>query len=370
MRTPRELLKMRSKKDLKKMISLSITLAPEEADRFLDYVVDESAFLNGNCQFIRMEKPTKNIRTLGLGSTAILYPDGEFDQAKYRDSWSNDNQQLSTSKVRGCIVIYDDDIEDNVEGDAFADHIMRMVTKEIANELDEAFWIGDTASLSGFSSDDLRCVWDGWRYRLDHSQSGETYENDVTGSCIIMDATNTVTAAAADFDISSSYYISEQDGSAPYAWEHKYAKLIKVLPSKYRKLGLADYRFFNTDSVTMDFIEALTSRATGLGDAAILGQAQIKYGLVPIVDVPLMSNTMEINGSDDQKENHDATNGTLTDCVLTHRNNFVVGIQRDVRIEPERSAADEATYWFYSMRADCLVQNVNAAVLCKRLVEK
>ena len=342
-----------NKQKFLKMVSLpNIELEAEEADRFIDYIVDESV-LKSNARIVRMSKETKNIRALGLGSATFLHPGATFSVSDYKKELSENRIQLTSKKVRGCAVIYDDDLEDNVEGDAFADHVMRMVTAKIANELDEAFWIGDTHGLGGFANTDVRSLWDGWRYIITHSGSGEAYENHVSGAARILDA-------ATDFDLSAvSQAIAAQNTSAPYNWEFKYARMLKTMPSKYRKVGLANLRFFHSDQVSQDYVDALAERSTILGDNAILGKAPLQFGKVSLADCPLMSITLDENGV------HGA--GSYTDCVLTHRSNFIVGIQRNVRIEGQREAADEATYFFYSMRADVTMENVNAVVMTTNL---
>lgn len=62
------------------------------------------------------------------------------------------------------------------------------------------------------------------------------------------------------------------------------------------------------------------------------------------------------------------TGGTYTDILLTPNNNLVIGIQRDIKIESQREAADEATYWFYSMRAVPAIENINACIMTRKLV--
>lgn len=188
---------------------------------------------------------------------------------------------------------------------------------------------------------------------MTHSAPGQAYENSVSGSTAILDA-------ATDFDLSSiSQAIAVQNTSQPYNWEFKYAKMLKNMPSKYKKVGMANLRLFHSDQVSQDYVDALAARSTILGDSAILGKAPLQFGKVALVDCPLMSITLDSNGI------HGA--GNYTDCVLTHRSNFIIGIQRSVRIEGQREAADEATYFFYSMRADVTMENVNAAIMTKNL---
>jgi len=340
----------KSKEQFTKMVALpSTTLSAEEADRFIDYIVDVSR-LKDAARIVRMAKPTKNIRALGLGSTAFLHPGSTFSASDYKKTLADNKIELTSKKVRGAVVIYDDDLEDNIEGDAFADHVMRMVTKQIANELEEAFWIGDTHSLSSFASTDIRSLFDGWRYRITHSASGETYENDVSGSAVLLDATS-------DFDIAGA--IAAQNSSIPYNWEFKYSDALRNLDAKYKQVGMANLRFLQSDQVSQDYVDALAARSTVLGDNAIIGGGALQFGRVPITDVPLMSTTLDGSGI------HGGA--SYTDSLLTPKGNLIVGIQRDIKIEGSREAADEATYFFYSLRADVAIENINACVLIQKL---
>lgn len=348
---------LRKKERIKKaLIAIpSMTLYPEEADVFLDYVIDESVLKN-NCRIVKMSKNEKNIRAIGLGSGRFLKPAAGFGTSDYKKEFSSNLITLSTKKARGCVVIYDDDLEDlDVETDQqFTDHILRMVAAQIATELEEAAWISDTHALGGFAANDIRSMWDGWRYVITHSALGETYYNDVSGGANLLDAT-------ADFSIAGK--IVEQAGAAPYNWEFKYSKALRTMPSKYKKKGgLAALRFFHNDNVEQDYIDALTSRATGLGDVTIQGGAvgeNYKYGKVNLVSVPQMNIDLNAAGK--------AGAGNYTDTMLTHWQNLIMGLQREVKIETERQAADEANFFFYSLRSDFTIENVNAIVLIHKL---
>lgn len=408
--------KMLSKKEqIEKMISLpAIVLEAEEADRFIDYVVDESVLKN-NARVVKMKKQTKNVRALGIGTGRFLKPAATFSSSDYLKTLTENKIALTTKKLRGCVAIYDDDLEDNIEADGFADHVMRMVANRIGNELEEIFWVGDTAGISGFAADDARSLFDGWRYRIKYSQAASGYlsgfYNTVSGRATLMTAVNetdwagttaksqgdivepttpnglvyictvagttggseptwptilggtvtdgTVTWRAHAYDCTLAGKIAEQNSSAPYNWEFKYGNMLKKLPSKYKKVGLANLRFWQSDQLVQDYVDALAARATILGDKAILGEGPTKYGQVPIVPCPLMPVTMSAGGV--------LGGGTYGDTLLTPAQNLIIGIQRSLKIESQRSAADEATYWFYSMRADNAIENVNACVLMEKL---
>lgn len=413
MKTNKQLLS--KKEQIEKMVSLpAIVLEAEEADRFIDYIVDQSVLKN-NARVEKMQKETKNIRALGLGDSRFLYPGTTFSSSDYLKTLTEHKIPLVSKKLRGCVAIYDDDLEDNIEADGFTDHVMRMVSARIANELEEIFWIGDTAGIGGFAGTDARSLFDGWRYRLTHSQVLVGYlsghYNKVSGRATLMTARdetnwgtsavkaqgaivepttpngfvyiatnagtthgsteptwpvilgvtvvdNNITWRCHAYDCALAGKIAEQDGTSKN-WEFKYGNMLKKLPSVYKGIGLKNLRFFHSDQLAQDYVDALSARSTILGDKAILGESPLQYGQVPIVTCPKLPVTMSASGV--------VGGGVYADCLLTVQNNLIVGIQRNIKIESERKASDEATYWFYSMRADNAIENVNACVLLEKL---
>ncbi len=345
--TNKELLN--KQKFLKAMKALpDIDLLPEEADRFIDYVIDESVWKD-NARIVKMAKNEKNIRYLGFGTGRFLKPADQFSVADYKKEFYSGKLTLTSKQVRGCVEIFDDDLEDNIEGQKFADHLMRIIAKKVANELDEAYYV----SNSGFAATDIRSLWEGFRYILLHYSPAATDTADQYPL-----AANKLNAnSASDFDLVGK--IVEQNSSEPYNWEFKFAKMLSTLPSKYKIGGLANLRFFSNDIIINDYIEALSARSTILGDNAILGKGPMQYGKVPIIPVSLMptdyaagATGLEAFGSSD-----------YTDVILTHRDNFVIGLQRELKLESQRVPEDAAQRVFYSMRVDFKIENPEAAVI-------
>lgn len=352
-----------------KMVALpSITLAAEEADKFIEAVWDLSRMKN-NARLVKMKNQTKNVRSIGFGSGRILVPGDEFDQSKYKKQFAQNKIELSSKEFRAGVLIKDSDLEDINVGNAaqFKSTILSMCRKQIARELDEIYWIGDTHSLSGFADDDARSEVDGWRYQFDNCQTDEAYVNDVTGSCIILDASNTVTAKAADYTLSVTDGIAEQASGVPYNWEFKWTAMLKYLPPEYKLDGLKNLRFFANDQLIDNYTEALMNRSTPLGDAILTGKGTLHFGVVPVVPCPLMPVTMAIKDAGQHEFLDSDTPGDLTDLLLTHEKNLIVGIQKEIQLEVERSAADRGNYFFFTIRTDAKIEDVHAAVLLKRL---
>jgi len=355
------------KKKLEKfnLIALpTVNLLGEEADHFLDCIVDQSV-MKHYARIVRMTKPTKYLRHIGFGAGQFLYPGGEFDEAKYKKQWTHNRITLTTHKVRGCVAVFDDDLEEGIEGAKFKKHLMDIIGKQIANELEYAFWMGDTVGYQGnnggtaWCPTDIESLWDGWRYQITHGElSTQAYYNAVCGGSHIKRACET--GSGAEWDLPGM--IAEQNSAAPYNWEFKYHMMLKNMPAKYKTQGLGNMVFLNSDLVTQDYIGALSARATALGDAVFTGQMTPQYGRVPIVDVPLMPGNL---GNDLLAPDYHGIIGIgdYTDVLLIPKNNLIVGMQKDIKIEPQRSAADEATYYFYTMKVALAIENVNACVL-------
>jgi len=269
-----------SKKEFIKATSLvampDISLDPEEADKFIDYIVDQS-FWNKNARIIKMAKNEKNIRFSGYDTTKrFLKPASTFASSDYVKTFTEGKMTLSSKKLRGAVVIYDSDLEDNIEGQAFADHLMRIIATRVANELDEIYYVSNT---SGYTATDARGEFNGFRYHLLHGDPSDS--GTLPNAATELDASSTG-------DFTNVGKIAVQSTGAPYQWEFKFAKMLSSLPSKYKVKGLGNLRFYCNDIVASDYIEALSQRGTVMGDNAILGKTPLNFGTIPIATIPLL----------------------------------------------------------------------------------
>jgi len=357
---------------VKSTVSLpNIALEAEEADAFIDVIVDESVLWQ-NANFIRMEKNEKNLRHLGIDDR-ILFAGATIQQADYVTELTENLIQLQAKLLRGIIPIKDEDLEDLPEGPGYFDHVMDMAARKISNELEEVALLGDTSAASGFGARDARKQMDGWFRQLDNSQStgSETYENTVTGSAVMLDASNTINGGnygdhTGDFQLPGN--IAEQDDTSAL-WEFKFNAMLRDLPTKYlKKFTLSELRFYIAPKVEAVYIAALGARATTLGDQAILGNQAMTYGRVPIVATPSIPLTMEATIGNITKDNFDETNGTYSFGIYTPPKNLAAGMQRNINVELQRDAINGQTYIVYTIRFDAKVEDVAAAVLLKRLI--
>lgn len=347
-----------------------ITLLPEEADKFIDYIVDQS-FWKDNARIVKMEKVEKNLRYLGFkAGTRFLKPANKFASSDYLKEFAQGKVTLTAKKVRGAVVIYDDDLEEGIEGQAFADHLMKIIAKKVANEIDEASY----CSHEGFADTDVRSLWKGFRYKLLYGQAKtETTGEDIPGAATILDASNTLSGHSNDFTVPGkiAQRVKVDDTTYTGDWEFKFSKMLAVLPSKYKLLGLKNLRFFCNDIIPNDYAEALATRATILGDKALLGENDLPFRTVPIASVPLMPITYQKVGAAGSTLGQEAYEGdgadVYADVILTPKNNFIIGIQKELTLESKRAPEDQAQYVFYNLKIDIAVENPEAAVILVNL---
>lgn len=354
-----------------------IQLQAKEAEQFIEYMWDESVMKN-YARKVTMDRPQEEIRGIGFGEGRFFVPANEFNESKYKKQWAQNKIRLQTHELLGAFPIYDKDVEDirQIENEAsFKNKLMSMVQKKMANELEEIGYMGDAHGLNGFCADDARSVTDGWRYIINHSGANQTYYNNVTGSAHIKEACLCQSGAScpsgqADPDAHFNFpgLIVETDPQPPYHMEVKYHKMLKNMPAKYKaQNGLSNMVFLNSDLVTQDYLEALSQRGTSLGDAVFTGTVPPAYGKVAIIDVPLMPTNL---GQDADLTYGLIGGGEYTDVLLTVKNNLIIGIQRDIRIEPWRYPPDRAWYFFYSIRVAYNIENVDAIVFLRCLTHE
>ena len=348
---------LNSKREFMKSTNLTampnIVLNPEESDKFIDLMIEESYLLN-NIKIERMKMAEKNIRVMNFDTTKrIMKPGSSFNSDSYIKTVKEGKITLSAKLARGCVVIYDSDLEDNIEGEKFAESLMSLISKRVSTELSEALWVANKQS-SGFASDDWRHEFNGFRYDL---------LNFSADSGTIPTAAHELSAASTgDFTVAGN--IAEYSSGENFVLEVKFAKMLATLPNKY-KGDYKNLRYYTSPTILADYTAKLSQRATALGDRALIGKCPESYANIPIVPVSEFPVTYATGSGGTEEYNEGTASGTYKygDCLLTHKDNLVCGIHKKVTLEIERSAADMANYAFFSVRMDAAVFNPDAAVI-------
>lgn len=366
----------------------AVGLAAREADRFIDYVIDQSVLLKA-CRVERMNNATKKIDKINLGDN-ILVPAVAATDPGETTGIGVSQIILRAKEMIAVARISDDTLEDNIEGDAFVDHLMRMVATQVSNDLELAYLFGNSRPTPVTIND----LFDGW---LKQMRTGHVLD------------------AAADQDRFMSF--------------EKLSKAFKTIPNKFKR-NRQMMRYCCSPNLVEDYVQLLVAKNTPGADVAIQGDAPLRYGRIPFAELGLVPENMPVNtgistalaadsavgaqnfkvnavqglnagdsitiGAPDtasfetltiqavgtagaggtgittveQAQYVHQTNDILnqasldgTPLMLTHMLNLIVGIHRDIRVETQRWARLRATDFVLTLRSDTAVENPDACVV-------
>jgi len=375
--------------------SAPASLSKEEADKFIDYVVDQS-FLKSNARVERMNAPTKTIAKVGIGQS-ILKPAKSAVDPGNTVSITTDQLTLETKEIIAIAEISDDTLEDNIEGDAFVDHLMRMIAAQAANELE------------------YMCLY------------GKRIANPNTATHINQLVNGWITSAR-----ERGHKLNARDNSLftdAYIEPSKFSRTFKALPSKYKGNKQA-LRFLLADDIYQDYNDYLGARSVSTADPYLLGVGNLTYSNIKLQTVSLLptdrpvaviggvsttltnaptagANTftvadatgitagmtlaLDLNGGYEEivtvasvNTNTITIEGTLffdhlsgtpvtevtpdgSDILLTDYRNLIFGIQRDIKWETERHPRKRSTSFVMTLRVDTQVENEDALVLLQNI---
>lgn len=366
-------------------------LNPVQADKFLDYVIDETV-MRDNVRIIKFKGESLIVDKIGLGQRAAV-PAQEAVDPSVRRGVNTSKITLLPKEIMTPWEIGDTFREINVELEKIDDHIAQMMARQTANDVEESSINGDLLGpailqseyLDGgdntkYVKDGLHALYDGW-YRLGDS-----------GHVKSMDGAN----------IGSSTFF----------------QMIRELPTKWRR-NLGDLRWFLSSDLLNIYMEKLSTRGTALGDKVIEqgsdGQliAGVKPVAVPLFDLyPKVVEHITLGTSatvslryapiatspapvvtdqtlaqipvtpyvEDTDYSINYTAGTITNLdvgigadaplkvtyhaypqiLLTHKNNLVVGLSRDVRIEKDRDIFRRVNQYAITMKVDVQCEETDA----------
>jgi hypothetical protein len=231
-------------------------LNPEQANMFIDMVQETPTILNQS-RVVTMNAPSMKINRLGFGSRIMAaapqgaspYADDDGTNDRYllaadRSSPTTSNILLETVETIAEVHLPYEVLEDNIEGQSFEEHVMRLIAARAAEDFEELALEGDT----GHATDTYLQLLDG----------------------LLATATSNVV------DNLSA-------GISPDVFE---AGLL-AMPQKYLRNRSA-LRNFIPVAQEIKYRANVAKRATGYGDSALQeGGGLVAYG-VPVEGAPLM----------------------------------------------------------------------------------
>lgn len=116
-------------------------LAPEQARRFIDYVWDATVLAKDGRR-VTMRANTMELEKVNVGERVIraaAQADGDFTNAGATFT----KVELTTKKIRLDWEVSTESLEDNIEGGALEDHLVRLMTNAFANDIEDLAINGD-----------------------------------------------------------------------------------------------------------------------------------------------------------------------------------------------------------------------------------
>lgn len=397
-----------NKDALNKAISSAVTLAsagklnPEQSDRFIDYVFDETV-LKEIARTIRFRNEEAWIEKIGIGRRAAV-PAAEGVDPGIRRGVNQSRVVLKPVEVMVPTEITSTYLEHNVEGESAEEHILRMFARQLANDWELLCIHGNTGGILVFQDEIL--------------DNGNTTEVVVDTYLALFNgwlkqAENGNVVDAEGGTLSASIF----------------RKALKAMPTKYKK-DKSNLVWVVPTSLEEAWRERMSARATNLGDQSMQTQNRLTPFGIMMVPVPLMSdepqevetdqfsgagatitlaNAPIVNGSVliilDSEANKNPTTPyeegtdfsvnyetgvithigagaiptttdlritykTLPSMILTDKRNLIAAIGRDITIEKDRDIFKRVNQFAITAKFDAKFENDENVVLVRNISDE
>jgi hypothetical protein len=145
-------------------------LRPEQAQRFIDYVWDATVLAQDGRR-VTMRANTMELEKINVGERVIrAAAQGVGDYTNTGATFSK--VELTTKKIRLDWEVSAEALEDNIEGTALEDHLVRLMTNAFANDIEDLAINGD-GSTGNFLS-----IMKGFVKK--HQDNGDSHEAELT----------------------------------------------------------------------------------------------------------------------------------------------------------------------------------------------
>jgi HK97 family phage major capsid protein len=116
-------------------------LAPEQARRFIDYVWDATVLAKDGRR-VTMRANTMELEKVNVGERVIRAA-AQADASYTNIGATFSKVELTTKKIRLDWEVSTESLEDNIEGPALEDHLVRLMTNAFANDIEDLAINGD-----------------------------------------------------------------------------------------------------------------------------------------------------------------------------------------------------------------------------------
>lgn len=305
-------------------------LPPQAADRFIDYMFDQTV-LGQQVRQIRMRSNEIEVERIAVGERIMRVATEAVDDG-VNVGVTFAKISITTRKLRLDWELSTESLEDNIEGEALEDHIARLMTSQAANDLEDLAINGDVA-LTG---DPLLKAFDGWRKSL------------LTGGYVVDAAGDTVSRSVFN--------------NALKTMPRKFMQQRRNLRWFVNSGTIQDY-LFSLQQTEDGFVNPESAAAAGI-NSAVRSEGPAGYLMggifgVPAQEVPLLP----------EYDVDTVTAGTQTgsDIWLTDSKNLIWAIKREIEVYREfKPKKDTIEYTVYT-RVGAGVENAQASVVVKNV---
>lgn len=372
----------------------------EQSEKFIDYIYDQS-MLKGLARLEKVTATERTIEKIGIGNR-VAYPKAEASDPQIRRLVSTSKVTLAPKEIIVPFEIGDRLLKYNIEGGNLADHIIKMMATQLANNLDQLWLDGNDDGVVQLEGD----IFD--------SGSSTLYVKDKYLS--LFDGFLKLAEGANVYDAANA-------ALSPAVFN----KALMALPVKYRRDRSA-LRFLLSPDHEQGYREVVSNRATRSGEDALNGNGPMTPFGVPLMPIPLMErNPLYVEASTANTDGTTATSLTyspITDLalvpstiaenptakyvittdytqsltagtwtragggsigsgasvlaayrtkgkmLLTDPKNLIVAIQKDgIKLEKDRNIYKGVDEYAITVSVHCAIENVDALVFVKNLAD-
>jgi hypothetical protein len=229
-------------------------MSPEQANKFLDLIYDDSSFLAS----LRHERKTVKqgtISKLGVGSRLLRgFKENTDNVSGHEVTPTIGEMPYDCKKMVLGSAITEDWFQDNKEREGFENHFFGLIATQIQLDMLDLAFNGDEAATLGGSltADDVAFL-----------RMNDGFIKQIRAKGNVVDGVGINSGA-----FSKQYFYD----------------LKRAVPAKYRN---SKFKWICSDNTYTDMSEYLSERATGLGDLAVVSGKDMKVLDTPFTTVPM-----------------------------------------------------------------------------------
>jgi len=225
-------------------------LRPEQARRFIDYVWDGTVLAKDGRR-VTMRANTMELEKVNVGERVIRAANQA--DATYTNAGATFSKvELTTKKIRLDWEVSAEALEDNIEGAALEDHLVRLMTNAFANDIEDLAINGDGAT------GDFLSILEGFVNRV--TTNGDAHEHVAT----VTDNAFTPEVLQGVINSLPRKYRALKSGLKFYAGTDAFAGIVKANGTDSQNIWTEQYRNSYLAGTDQVIGEARTTRVLGI----------------------------------------------------------------------------------------------------------